>query len=188
MVGDDLSVIGSGPTVADTTTSADALDVLSRRSLLSSVPKAVLLLLHEAFPLRPIPTCTGPTLAHSHLDSALNCAATDRRANSGACGILRSVSDGPDCAGRQPPARSDSSRSDCATARLHVRSCPELIPPFLKPVPSFHRALPLFLNPVPLFSFKPTISRTLLPSFLRLRLRDGFGLLALAAMPRCLAP
>jgi hydroxypyruvate reductase len=42
VVGDDLSTIASGPTVPDPTTYADALDVLARRGLLESAPRAVL--------------------------------------------------------------------------------------------------------------------------------------------------
>jgi glycerate 2-kinase len=41
VVGDDLSTIASGPTVADPTTYAQALEILSRRRLLSRVPAAV---------------------------------------------------------------------------------------------------------------------------------------------------
>lgn len=41
VVGDDPSVIGSGPTVADPTTCQDALDVLKRAGLLSRVPPRV---------------------------------------------------------------------------------------------------------------------------------------------------
>ena len=41
VVGDDLSTIASGPTVADGTTFADALDVLRRRGILESAPGAV---------------------------------------------------------------------------------------------------------------------------------------------------
>ncbi len=41
VVGDDLSTIASGPTVPDTTTFADALDVLRRRELIDEVPPAV---------------------------------------------------------------------------------------------------------------------------------------------------
>ena len=41
VVGDDLSTIASGPTVADPTTYADALAILARRRLLSRVPVAV---------------------------------------------------------------------------------------------------------------------------------------------------
>jgi hydroxypyruvate reductase len=41
VVGDDLSVIASGPTVADASTFADALDVLSRRGGLDAYPPSV---------------------------------------------------------------------------------------------------------------------------------------------------
>jgi glycerate 2-kinase len=41
VVGDDLSTIGSGPTVADPSTYAEALDVLRRRGLLPSAPASV---------------------------------------------------------------------------------------------------------------------------------------------------
>lgn len=41
VVGDDLSTIASGPTVPDPTTFADAVEILSRRGLLSKVPKRV---------------------------------------------------------------------------------------------------------------------------------------------------
>lgn len=46
VVGDDPSVIGSGPTVADPTTFEDALDVLSRHGGLGSYPRAVVARLH----------------------------------------------------------------------------------------------------------------------------------------------
>src|SRR4030095_10117546 len=39
VVGDDLSTIASGPTVADPTTYADALAVLSTRGVLAAAPK-----------------------------------------------------------------------------------------------------------------------------------------------------
>jgi len=42
--GDDLATIASGPTVADPTTFADALDVLERRGLAASFPQVVALL------------------------------------------------------------------------------------------------------------------------------------------------
>lgn len=45
VVGDDLAVIGSGPTVADPTTFADALAVLRRYDLLDAAPPRVLRLL-----------------------------------------------------------------------------------------------------------------------------------------------
>lgn len=41
VVGDDLSTIASGPTVADLTTFTDALDVLHRRGVFADVPAAV---------------------------------------------------------------------------------------------------------------------------------------------------
>jgi hydroxypyruvate reductase len=41
VVGDDLSTIASGPTAPDPTTFADALDVLRRRGLLPTTPRAV---------------------------------------------------------------------------------------------------------------------------------------------------
>jgi hydroxypyruvate reductase len=41
VVGDDLDVIGSGPTVPDRSTFADALDILRRHRLLKRVPKTV---------------------------------------------------------------------------------------------------------------------------------------------------
>jgi len=41
VVGDDLSTIGSGPTVADPSTYADALEVLRRRGLLTGAPEPV---------------------------------------------------------------------------------------------------------------------------------------------------
>jgi hydroxypyruvate reductase len=41
VIGDDLDVIGSGPTVPDTSTFADALDILRRYRLVKHVPKAV---------------------------------------------------------------------------------------------------------------------------------------------------
>lgn len=47
VVGDDLSVIASGPTVADATTSADALDVLRRFGGASSYPSAVVARLRQ---------------------------------------------------------------------------------------------------------------------------------------------
>jgi glycerate 2-kinase len=45
VVGDDLSTIASGPTVPDPTTYADALEVLSRRRVLSRAPRRVRALL-----------------------------------------------------------------------------------------------------------------------------------------------
>jgi hydroxypyruvate reductase len=46
VVGDDLSTIASGPTVADATTFADALAVLERREVAGDVPEAVRARLH----------------------------------------------------------------------------------------------------------------------------------------------
>ena len=41
VVGDDIAVVGSGPTVPDPSTFTDALDVLARRNLVSRVPASV---------------------------------------------------------------------------------------------------------------------------------------------------
>lgn len=59
VVGDDLSVVASGPTVGDATTYDDALRVLSRRDLLNKVPTTVREFLNAgasgAYPETPAP-------------------------------------------------------------------------------------------------------------------------------------
>ena len=55
VIGDDLSVIGSGPTVPDPSTFADALAILAKFDLLSKTPPRVLHLLQEAKQESPKP-------------------------------------------------------------------------------------------------------------------------------------
>jgi hydroxypyruvate reductase len=56
VIGDDLDVIGSGPTVPDRTTCADARAVLTKYGLLEAVPRQVRQLLTGAAPETPKPS------------------------------------------------------------------------------------------------------------------------------------
>ena len=55
VIGDDLSVIGSGPTVADPSTFADALRILTKFDLLGKIPRGVLKVIEAAGQETPKP-------------------------------------------------------------------------------------------------------------------------------------
>jgi glycerate-2-kinase len=97
--GDDLSSIGSGPTVPDPTTFADAASVLTRRGLASSFPDAIACLASGArgeLPESPKPG--DPRLEHvrAHLlgcsgDALRAAAAVARQAGLRACELTRTM-------------------------------------------------------------------------------------------------
>ena len=68
VVGDDLSVIASGPTVPDPTTFQDALDILTRYNLLERLPHTVRTYLEEALqhPEWETPKPGHPAFRHVH--------------------------------------------------------------------------------------------------------------------------